>query len=121
VVALVALVRGWMHFSITLVQGVNGAYYLVQARAILERGNMAIADFPLTFGLHAGLSKLIQSCTSWSMDHSTLLAVKATDTLLPALAAIPIMALLDDAGASMGTGGRRARSHTWTADHANAR
>ena len=95
VVMLVALIRGWMHFSTPLMKGVNGAYYLVQARALLERGSMAIPDFPLTFGLHAGLAKLIQWGTGWDLDESILFAVKVLDSLLPALAAIPILALLE--------------------------
>ena len=95
VVSLIVLVRGWMHFTTPLVKGVNGAYYLVQTRALIERGSLAIADFPLTFELHAALAKIIQWLTGGSLEASVLFAVKLADTLLPALVAIPVIALLE--------------------------
>ncbi len=46
-VAIGACARGWLLFSTPWVPGINGAYYLVQARAILERGTLGIPDMPL--------------------------------------------------------------------------
>jgi hypothetical protein len=34
--------RAWLLFSMQYVPGVNGAYYLVQVRSLLERGTLSI-------------------------------------------------------------------------------
>ncbi len=48
--------RAWLLFGTPYMLGVNGAYYLVQARAILERGVLGLSDLPLIFYLQAGLA-----------------------------------------------------------------
>lgn len=91
---LVAIaVRGWLHFSTPLVQGMNGAYYLVQARSLIEKFALAIPDLPLVFVIQAVIGKLIQLVSPLSPEASVMLAVKSVDTVLPALAVIPVMLL----------------------------
>ena len=51
--------RAWLLFSTPYMPGVNGAYYLIQARAILERGVLGISDLPLIFYWQAGLASIL--------------------------------------------------------------
>ncbi len=90
---LAASARAWLHFSTPLVQGMNGGYYLVQARSLIEKFSLAIPDLPLTFTLHALLAKLISAMSNLSLDESVMLAVKIADSVLPALLVFPVMQL----------------------------
>lgn len=90
VVAVAMSSRAWLQFSTPLAPGINGAYYFVQARAILEHGISGVPDLPLTFWFHASLAWVIEHLTSLPRDASIILAVKSTDSILPPLAAIPI-------------------------------
>ena len=86
--------RALLLFSISLVPGINGAYYLVQARSLIERGKLAIPDLPLTFGLQAMLAKLVQWVSGASLESSIVFAVKCADAMWPPLVAIPVFALV---------------------------
>lgn len=96
--ALVMLVAGaaraWLQFSTPLVPGINGAYYLVQTRALLEHGHLGIPDFPLTFWVDAVLAKLVQIFSGLALEPGIVLAVKLEDAILPALVAWPVFALV---------------------------
>lgn len=82
--------RAWLQFGTPLAPGMNGAYYFVQARALLENGRLGIPDLPLTFWLHAGLARVVATLTGWSQDDAIVFAVKLADSVLPPLAALPI-------------------------------
>lgn len=71
-----------------LAVGDDGAYYLVQVRAILRGGTLAIPDFPLLFYLQAGVARFLQVL----MDPRTAIsaAVRITDTTLPLALAVPV-------------------------------
>ena len=90
IVALAIAARAWLLFDTPLVPGMNGAYYLVQARALLEHGHLGIPDLPLTFWLHAGLAKLFQLGAGLPQDEAIVWAVKLADSALPPLAALPV-------------------------------
>jgi hypothetical protein len=85
--------RAWILFSTERMPGVNGAYCLVQARSLIEKGVLGLPDFPLTFVLHAGVASAIQYLTGLSVDASVLLAVKLCTALLPPFAAVPVFLL----------------------------
>jgi hypothetical protein len=85
--------RAWMLFSTPMVPGMNGGYYLVQARALLETGRLGIPDLPLIFTLHAALAKALQWLTGGSLESSILLAVKLADAVLPVFVALPVFLL----------------------------
>ncbi|MBI5393950.1 MAG: hypothetical protein HZA91_01500 [Verrucomicrobia bacterium] len=85
--------RAWMLFSTPMVPGMNGGYYLVQARALLEAGRLGIPDLPLTFTLHAAFAKVLQWLTGHSLEASILLAVKLADSVLPPLVGLPVFLL----------------------------
>ncbi len=86
-------VRAWLLFSTPWMPGINGAYYLVQTRALLERGALGIPDMPLLFHLHAALAWLISAVFARSPDTAIMLAVKGCDAVLPPLAALPVFVL----------------------------
>ena len=87
------LVAGWiLRAQVTvvpdLIPGVNGAYYLIQAHAILHTGCMGIPDFPLLFYLQAALSALFSLFNP--TDRAIFIAVRLTDTIIPVLIAVPV-------------------------------
>ena len=86
--------RAWLLFSTPYMPGVNGAYYLIQARAILERGVLGLPDLPLTFYLQAGLTCLLAKAGGMAMDDAIMLAVKSCDAVLPVLVAWPTFVLV---------------------------
>ena len=86
--------RTWLLFSTPYMPGVNGAYYLIQARAILERGVLGISDLPLTFYLQAGLSWLLAKAGGMETADAIMLAVKLCDAALPVLVAWPTFVLV---------------------------
>ena len=98
-VALLAIIaagiaaRAWLLWSTPLVPGMNGGYYLVQARALLEHGRLGIPDLPLTFVLQAGIAKLLQLVTGRGLEPSILLSVRLCDALLPPLVSVPVFLL----------------------------
>ena len=90
VVVLAAIaVRASIQFGTSLMPGMNGAYYLVQVRAVIEEGHLAEHDMPLIFWLQAGLARLVQALSTLTLDSSIVLASKLFDSIVPALAAIP--------------------------------
>ena len=70
-----ALTRG------PLLPGLDGAYYWVQVRSLLERSRMAFDDVPIVFLLQAAVAKVLGDVP---------LAVRLTDAFLPVFSAIPI-------------------------------
>jgi hypothetical protein len=87
VAAIVVRVR--VMFGTSLIPGMNGAYYLVQTRSIIEKGSLGEHDMPLIFLLQAGLALLIKLFSHLNLDSSIFLAVKIFDSVVPALSAIP--------------------------------
>jgi hypothetical protein len=93
-VAAAAAVRAAIDLATPLVPKVNGAYYLVQVRALLETGRLAFPDFPLVFFLEAALAKLLAALgVGGTSGGAIVAAVKAVDIALPPLAAVPLGAL----------------------------
>jgi hypothetical protein len=64
-----------------LLPGVDGAYYWVQVRSLLDNFSLAFDDLPLVFIAQTGLAVLFG-------DIQT--AVRVSDAVLPALSAIPL-------------------------------
>ncbi len=89
-----AAARALLLFSTPLVPGMNGAYYLVQARSLLQQGKLGIPDLPLTFVIQAILAKIVQFVSGASLESSIVFAVKFADAVLPALVAVPVFALV---------------------------
>lgn len=85
--------RAWLQFGTPLAPGMNGAYYFVQARALLETGHLGIPDLPFAFWLHAGLARLVQAVSGADQATAIVFAVKLVDATVPPLVAVPIFLL----------------------------
>ena len=94
VILLASVARGILLFGTPLMPGTNGVYYLVQARSLLLHGSLGLPDLPLTFYVQASLAQIVHWLSGWEFDSSILFAVKLTDSLLPALAALPVALLV---------------------------
>jgi hypothetical protein len=82
--ASVVLISVFYKFSLTsnsLLPGLDGAYYWVQVRSLLENSSLAFSDLPLVFYVQAGIAWLLNDIPS---------AVRISDAILPALSAFPI-------------------------------
>src|SRR3954469_6677108 len=104
IVFIGAVMRACLLFSTQLVPGMNGAYYLVQARSLIEHGKLGIPDLPLTFALQAAFAKMVQLISGASLESSIVFAVKCADAMLPPLVAIPVFALVRVWTRRMGAG-----------------
>src|SRR5579862_7176871 len=94
IVLIASVARGWLLFSTPLVPGMNGGYYLVQARSVLTKGTLGVPDLPLTFYVQAALARVIEFVSHRGLEPSVLLAVKLADAVLPALIAVPVFLLV---------------------------
>ena len=83
--SLLAVLAGIVaKFSLTkgdLLPGLDGAFYWVQVRSVLENHTLAFSDLPLIFWVQAAIAKVVGNIP---------LAVRISDAALPALSAIPI-------------------------------
>jgi hypothetical protein len=82
--ALVVIVAIAYKFSLTatsLLPGLDGAYYWVQVRSILENASLAFSDLPFVMWVQAAIAYFLNDIPS---------AVRISDALLPALSAIPV-------------------------------
>jgi len=86
--------RAWLLFGTQYMPGVNGAYYLVQARSLIERGVLGIPDMPLTFYLHAALAWLLAKASGMAQADAIVRTVKLCDAVLPPLVALPVFMLV---------------------------
>jgi hypothetical protein len=75
-----------------LLPGLDGAYYWVQARSIIEDQKLAFPDLPLVFWIQALFGKIFDNIP---------LGVRITDAILPALSAIPIYLLTKNAKSNL--------------------
>ena len=94
IVIVAVAARAWLLFGTDYVPGVNGAYYLVQARSLMERAVLGIPDMPLTFHLHAALAWLLIKVGGMGQADAILWSVKLCDAVLPPLVAWPVFVLV---------------------------
>ena len=64
-----------------LLPGLDGAYYWVQVRSIVNNFSLAFSDLPFIFWVQAAIAKLVGDVP---------LGVRISDAILPALSAVPI-------------------------------
>jgi len=84
--ALATAIRLFFNFSQELIPGVNGGYYPLQVRTVLENGRLGFSDMPLLFYLNAFLLKVISFFGFSITDNLILNVVKIVDSIsLPVL------------------------------------
>lgn len=86
-------IRAFINFRSELMPGVNGMYYPVQVRSLLEDGSLGFSDFPFIFYLEAGVAKLLFLFKGGELSDSILLASKLVDSVLYPFIAIPAFLL----------------------------
>lgn len=86
--ALVGLIAKFMLTSGELLPGIDGAYYWVQVRSLMNDFTLAFDDLPIVFWAQALLALLVGDIA---------LGVRISDALLPTLAAIPTYLILKSA------------------------
>ncbi len=84
-----------MNFSSELISGVNGAYYPLQVRLVLETGNLGINNMPLLFYLDALLIKFLQFFGFILTDSLILNTVKFIDSISFVFIAFPVFKLIN--------------------------
>lgn len=94
-VILLMIVAAWIRYTMIspgnyLLVGGDGPYYPLQVRSLLEQHRLAYPDMPLLFILQAGLAAILNFFHAASYQDCIIIAVKATDIILPPLAAIPV-------------------------------
>lgn len=89
----IMMLRLIINFSSPLMPGTNGAYYLIQAKSVIQTGSLAFADTPLVFWLEGGLAWLVNLFVN-NIDVSVTFSVKLLDSLLPVLVGFPIAYVL---------------------------
>lgn len=94
-VILLMIVAAWIRYRINanvnyLLIGGDGPYYPLQVRSLLEQHRLAYPDMPLLFTIEGMLAALLNFFDIASYNDCILMAVKATDILLPPLTAIPV-------------------------------
>ncbi|MCI0541457.1 MAG: hypothetical protein L0Z50_40170 [Verrucomicrobiales bacterium] len=93
-IALGIAARAVIHFGTPLEPRINGPYYLVQVRSMLESGHLAVPDLPLIFWMQAAVAQAIQFFTSFEQERAIVLACKLVDSIAPVLLVLPAYFLL---------------------------
>ena len=88
---LVAMaLRLGFNFSQELIPGVNGGYYPLQVRTLLNTGQLGFADMPLLFYLQALIVKMLEITGIAVSDQTILGVVKGVDSTSLPLLLIPV-------------------------------
>lgn len=94
VVFIIALIlRLHANFWSELTPGVDGMYYPLQVRHLLETGRLGFPDMPFTFWIEASLAQFIHLFTQHPLDIDILFACKLTDSIVPPLTVLPLFFL----------------------------
>jgi len=91
---LAVAVRLFFNFSQELIPGINGGYYPLQVRCILDDGFPGFADMPLLFYLDAGIIRLITLFGIPLNDFLILYTIKIIDSLSIPMLLIPLSRMM---------------------------
>jgi fumarate reductase subunit C len=95
IVGLIAFTyRTYVNFNQELILGVNGGYYPLQVRYIIENGKLGFSDMPLLFYLDAGIIKFILLFGVPISDTLILNVVKWVDCLSIPLLLLPLYKII---------------------------
>jgi len=90
-----------MLFSSDLIPGVNGGYYTLQVRSVLETNQLSYSDFPLYFYLNAILLKLFSLFGILVNDRFIINFLKVIDSICLPLSLIPLVLFLKKTKSSL--------------------
>ncbi len=84
--AALLLLRFIFNYSYELIPGINGGYYPLQVRTLLENGHLGFSDMPLYFYLNAAIVKIISFFITIKSDLLIIQISKIIDSIsLPRL------------------------------------
>lgn len=86
---LAVFLRLRLNFAQDLIPGVNGGYYPLMIRGIIEKKQLLFQDLPMLFWLEALFTRILSFFIGTS-DSTILLATKLFDSLIPAFILVPI-------------------------------
>jgi hypothetical protein len=87
---LLLAIRLSFNFKEELIPGINGGYYPVQIRTLLETGKLGFPDMPLYFYLNAGIVKLFSFLTKTQEHNWIITTCKTIDSFTLPLIIIPL-------------------------------
>jgi hypothetical protein len=90
---IAALLRLRLNFSSILPPSVDGIYYPLQVRSLIENGHLAFHDMPFTFWLEAAVAKLILLFSPLESEVTLMFTCRLIDSLVPPLLIIPVYLL----------------------------
>lgn len=93
IIAIAIAIRLTINFSTQLITGINGPYYLIQVRSILENGKLGFPDLPLVFYIEAFFTKLLNFAGFCDLSRCIMTSSKIIDAILYPLIAIPTFLL----------------------------
>lgn len=90
IILLAGILRARINFSSELIPGINGGYYPLLVRNLLEYGSIRYPDAPLVYWVQAIISLIIKLFSGMTIDQSVLLASRLFDSFIPPLTCIPV-------------------------------
>lgn len=84
------LVRLLINYHTSLIPGINGGYYPVQVRSLINTGHLGFPDLPLYFYLNALIVKIVSWLTSLDIDQIIIHTSKILDSISLPLFLIPL-------------------------------
>lgn len=89
--------RLFQEFQSSIITGINGGYYPVQVRNILEQGHLAMNDMPLIFYINTFFIKVLNFLfPSQSIEYLIILGIKILGALSIPLLVIPLYKLINN-------------------------
>jgi hypothetical protein len=90
----VIMFRLWISFSHNLILGIDGGYYPLQVRSILNTGFLSFKDVPLYFYFCAFVVKFISTMGFTVTNEMIISVIKVIDSTALPLLAIPLFKIL---------------------------
>ncbi len=93
---LLLTLRLIFNFTYDLIPGINGGYYPLQVRTLLDSGHLGFSDMPLYFYLNAFIVKIASFFTTIDTDPLIIYTSKLIDSISMPLIVIPIYLIIKD-------------------------
>jgi hypothetical protein len=91
---LTVILRFVLNFSSTLIPGINGGYYPVQVRSIMNTGHLGFPDMPLYFYLNVLFVKISSLFTGADVGWLIIIVSKIIDSISLPLLLIPLFLIV---------------------------
>jgi hypothetical protein len=87
---IIIIGRYWINFSNELIPGINGGYYPLQVRSLIENHQLAFSDMPLLFYLNFCIIKIINVFGLVTTDQLIISVIKWVDCFSLLLLYLPL-------------------------------